>query len=73
MTTPTASPLDLISAEYRATIESASFDWQVAQYIWWTDRLHEHSANEIKAAAIAVIASEQHGKDVFLEGVESYR
>ena len=71
-TSPLPDPTTLLSDEYRETIETASLDWQVAQYIRALDRLTIHSSEEIKAAAIAVIARRQHGA-AFDEAVANYR
>jgi len=56
--------LDQLSPAFRTLIETASFDWQVSQHLYFLGKVHEHSANEIKAAAIRIIALQQHG-DVF--------
>lgn len=71
--TNTAPPTfaDLLSPEYRELVETANLDWQVAQFIRWSHLSHEHSSNEVKAAAIAEIAKRQHG-DAFLAAVEAY-
>jgi hypothetical protein len=66
---PTAA--EQLSPEYRELVESASLDWQVAQFIRWSRLSHEHSANEIKAVAICEIGKRQHG-DAFLAAVEAY-
>lgn len=60
-----------ISDEYRTRIETASLDWQVAECVRWTRLLHEHSANEVKVAAITDIARRQHG-EAFDRAVAAY-
>lgn len=67
---PTAA--SLVSPEYRELIETASFDWQVGQFVYWRRKITEHSANEIKAGAIAEIARAQHGVARFDAAVEAY-
>lgn len=68
-TKPTAT--ELLDDEYRTLVETANLDWQVAQFVRFDRTAHEHSANEIKAAAIAEIARRQHG-DEFDKAVARY-
>jgi len=64
-------PVDLLSDDWRTLVETANLDWQVNQYVYFTGKAHEHSSNEIKAAAIASIARRQHG-DEFDKAVARY-
>jgi len=61
-----------LSPEYRTLVETANLDWQVQEYIRCVDHQHEHSGFQIKAAAIAEIAVEQHGS-AFDDAVHRYR
>lgn len=61
-----------LTPEYRELVETANLDWQVAEFIRVTDALADHSANEVKAAAIAEIARGQHG-DEFDRAFARYR
>ena len=73
MTNPSTTPnADRLLSGYRHMIETANLDWQVAEYVRLMRVLHEHSANEVKAAAIAEIAVAQHGAAVFGDAVDNY-
>jgi len=61
-----------ITPEYRVLIETANLDWQVGQYHYQLNRLTQHSAAEVIAAAIYTIAKAQHG-EAFDKAVAAYR
>lgn len=61
--------LSEISDLFRETIETANLDWQVSQYRYYRDKAHEHSANEVLAAAICYIGCKQHGTERFVKEV----
>lgn len=65
------NPIDLLSDEYRTLVETANLDWLVAEYVRYDRLRHEHSANEIKAAAIRAFATREHG-EAFASAVEHY-
>ena len=64
--------IELLSAEYRELIETANLDWLVATYVHSMDHLTDHSAFEVKAAAIFEFATATHG-DAFTTAVANYR
>ena len=61
-----------ISTLYRELIETANLDWQVAEYVHLIRTLCDHSANEVKAAAVQEIAYLQNGRETFDEAVAKY-
>ena len=66
------SALSLVSPTFRDLITTASFDWQVGQYVRYYRKLHEHSSNEVLAAAIREAAVAEHGAERFDAAVEAY-
>jgi hypothetical protein len=64
--------IELLSPEYRELIETANLDWLVATYIHSMDHLTDHSAFEIKAAAIHEFATAAYGAE-FETAVANYR
>lgn len=62
-----------LSPKYRELVETATLDSQVACHVWLSQRVHEHSANEVKARAIYEIGVEQHGQAAFDEAVRNYQ
>jgi glucan phosphorylase len=61
-----------ISPSYAELVETANLDWQVAQYVNLIAKAHEHSANEVKAAYILAVATEQHGLDTVTTAINNY-
>jgi hypothetical protein len=64
--------LESLSAEYRALVETANLDWLVAEYVRAERKLTEHSANEVKCAAIRFVAEREYGAAEFDAAVEAY-
>lgn len=64
--------LESLSPAYRALVETANLDWLVAEYVRAERLLTEHSANEVKCAAIRYVASRNYGADEFATAVEAY-
>lgn len=60
-----------LSPEYRDLVETASLDWQVAEYVRAERDIPFHSSAEVKCRAIAALARLQHG-DVFDAAVLVY-
>jgi hypothetical protein len=63
---------DQLSSSYRELVETASLDWQVSQYVRLERAIPDHSANEVKAAAIREISGSQHGFKMFDKAVANY-
>ena len=61
-----------LSPTYRELIETANLDWLVAEYVLTERKLHEHSANEVKCAAIRFVAEREYGAAAFDAAVEAY-
>ena len=69
---PETPAIELLSAEYRELIETANLDWLVATYIHSMDHLTDHSAFEVKAAAIFEHGTATYGAE-FEKAVAAYR
>ena len=69
---PETPAIELLSPEYRELIETANLDWLVATYVHSMDHLTDHSAFEVKAAAIREFATATFGAE-FESKVASYR
>lgn len=64
--------LESLSPAYRELVEAANLDWLVAEYVRAERKLHEHSANEVKCAAIRFVAERDIGAAAFDAAVEAY-